>query len=175
MAKRAATAGLLTALALALGYLEHLLPLQLLVPLPGIKLGLSNIVTLFALIALGKRYAFSILLARCLLQGMLFGSVPSLAFSLSGGILAMLVMSLLKQGYPSFFFRHRDQRSRRYMPPDRTDHLCRYLFSKQCCTCLSADFIGGRGHQRVLYRAGRAAISGAFGPYGVGKRYGRVK
>ena len=103
MAKRAATAGLLTALALALGYLEHLLPLQLLVPLPGIKLGLSNIVTLFALIALGKRYAFSILLARCLLQGMLFGSVPSLAFSLSGGILSMLVMSLLKQGYPSFF------------------------------------------------------------------------
>lgn len=90
MAKRAATAGLLTALALALGYLEHLLPLQLLVPLPGIKLGLSNIVTLFALIALGKRYAFSILLARCLLQGMLFGSVPSLAFSLSGGILVCL-------------------------------------------------------------------------------------
>ena len=58
---------MLTALALALSWAERFLPLSLLIPLPGIKLGLANIVTLFALYALGAPQAFAILLCRCFL------------------------------------------------------------------------------------------------------------
>ena len=59
----------LTAMALALSYLENFFPLSLAIPIPGIKLGLANIVTLFALYALGPGQALLILLARCLLGG----------------------------------------------------------------------------------------------------------
>ena len=58
---------MLTALALALSWVERFLPLSLLIPLPGIKLGLANIVTLFALYALGPAQALLILLCRCTL------------------------------------------------------------------------------------------------------------
>ena len=59
----------LTAMALALSYLENFFPLSLAIPIPGIKLGLANIVTLFALYALGPGQALLILLARSLLGG----------------------------------------------------------------------------------------------------------
>lgn len=62
----------LTAMALALSYLENFFPLSLAIPIPGIKLGLANIVTLFALYALGPGQALLILLARCLLGVSLF-------------------------------------------------------------------------------------------------------
>ena len=55
----------LSALALALSYMESFFPLVLLVPLPGVKLGLANIVTLYALYALGFPSALAILLVRC--------------------------------------------------------------------------------------------------------------
>ena len=83
---------LLTALALALSYVERFIPLNLLVPLPGIKLGLANVVTLFSLFSLGPGYALGILISRCLLGALFGGSVSSLFFSLSGGILAFIVM-----------------------------------------------------------------------------------
>lgn len=103
MTKKLTMAGLLTALAFALSYLEHLIPLQAVVPLPGIKLGLANTVTLFALLYLGKRYAFGILAARCILQTALFGSVTGFFFSVCGGLLALGVMSLLFLSYPRNF------------------------------------------------------------------------
>ena len=53
----------LTALALALSYLENFIPLNLFIPLPGVKLGLANIVTVFALYALGAGPALTILIA----------------------------------------------------------------------------------------------------------------
>ena len=64
----------LTAMALALSYLENFFPLSLAIPIPGIKLGLANIVTLFALYALGPGQALLILLARGLL-GAVFAAV----------------------------------------------------------------------------------------------------
>jgi heptaprenyl diphosphate synthase len=103
LTRKLTIAGLMTALALALSYLEHLIPLQAVVPIPGIKLGLANIVTLFALICLEKRYAFGILIARCVLQTLFFGSVTSFCFSISGGILSLVVMSGFVYGYPRFF------------------------------------------------------------------------
>lgn len=87
----------LTALALALSYTENLLPLSLVVPLPGVKLGLANIVTVFALYALGPGQALLILLARCTLGAVFAGNLNALLFSLFGGLLAMGVMILLSR------------------------------------------------------------------------------
>lgn len=67
------------------------------IPLPGIKLGLANIVTVFALYALGAAPAFLILIARCLLGAMFAGNMSALIFSLLGGVSAMAVMALLSR------------------------------------------------------------------------------
>lgn len=91
--KKLTLCALLTALALGLSYAERFLPLQVLIPLPGVKLGLANVVTLVALGVLGKRYAFGVLISRCLL-GAVFGGLTGLAFSLLGGVLALTVMCL---------------------------------------------------------------------------------
>ena len=82
----------LTALALGLSYMENFIPLGLLIPLPGIKLGLANIVTIFALYALGPAQALLILIARCTLGAVFAGNLNALLFSLMGGLSAMLVM-----------------------------------------------------------------------------------
>ena len=90
--KRLALCAVLTALALGLSVMENLFPVTAVIPLPGVKLGLANIVTLFALYQLGAPSALSILVARCLLGSLFAGNFSALLFSLMGGILAMLVM-----------------------------------------------------------------------------------
>lgn len=95
--KRLALCAVLTALALGLSTLENLFPVSLLVPLPGVKLGLANIVTVFALYELGAVPALIILAARCLLGSLFAGNASALIFSLMGGVLAMLVMIGLKR------------------------------------------------------------------------------
>ncbi len=81
----------LTALALALSVAEGLVPLTILIPLPGLRLGLANLVTVYALAALGGGEALLILLARCLLGALLGGNLAALAFSLAGGLLAFVL------------------------------------------------------------------------------------
>ena len=88
---------ILISVALVLSYIERFIPLQMVVPLPGVKLGLANIITLFALYRLGAKPAMSILIARCLLGSLFAGNFSALLYSLMGGILAMLVMIGLKQ------------------------------------------------------------------------------
>lgn len=88
---------MLVALALALSYAERFIPLQLVVPFPGVKLGLANIVTLIALYLLGYPYAFGILIPRCILGAVFGGGITGLLFSLTGGLLAMTVMSLARK------------------------------------------------------------------------------
>ena len=83
---------LLTALALVLSRLERMIPLELVIPLPGVKLGLANTVTLFALYRLNLPAALLILAARCLIGALFSGNMTALAFSLTGGGFAMLVM-----------------------------------------------------------------------------------
>lgn len=95
--KNIALCAVLSALALGLSTLEDLFPLSLIVPLPGVKLGLANIVTVFALYRLGAPEALAILLTRCLLGGLFAGNVSAMLFSLLGGVTAMLVMILLKR------------------------------------------------------------------------------
>lgn len=95
--QRLARAALLTALALGLSWMERFIPLQLLVPLPGIKLGLANLVTLFALYFLGGRMALAILCVRCLLGSLFGGGVTAFCFSITGGLLALAVMALARR------------------------------------------------------------------------------
>lgn len=92
-----ALCAVLAALALGLSTLEVLFPLSLIVPLPGVKLGLANIVTVFALYQLGAGAALAILLTRCLLGGLFAGNVSAMLFSLLGGVTAMLVMIALRR------------------------------------------------------------------------------
>ena len=87
----------LISLALTLSYMERFFPLHLIVPLPGVKLGLANIVSLIALYLLGGKSAYLILALRCILGSAFGGGITSLMFSLTGGTLAMLVMALARR------------------------------------------------------------------------------
>lgn len=82
----------MVSLALALSWFERFIPLQMVVPLPGIKLGLANIVTLVALYLMGAKSAYAILAVRCLMGSIFAGSVTSFIFSITGGTLAMIAM-----------------------------------------------------------------------------------
>lgn len=93
--KKLTLCGMLTALAVVLSLVERLFPLDAVVPVPGVKLGLANIVTLFALTRLSGRDALAILLCRVALSSLLMGSVTAFLFSLFGGLLALAVMGLL--------------------------------------------------------------------------------
>lgn len=84
------TLALYTTLSLAIYAVESAIPP--LVPLPGIKLGLANIITLILLQRHTAKDAFLVLIARMLLSAFLFGQVLSLLYSLAGGILSFAVM-----------------------------------------------------------------------------------
>lgn len=84
-AKALALCAVLVALALGLSYLERFLPLQVAVPLPGVKLGLANIVTLMALYFLGTRPAVTILGLRCFLGSLFGGGCPRWPFPSPAG------------------------------------------------------------------------------------------
>ncbi|NLM77852.1 MAG: Gx transporter family protein [Ruminococcaceae bacterium] len=85
---------LLISLALVLSLVERWIPLELIIPVPGIKLGLANIVTLFAVLRLRPGEAVLIVVTRSLILGVISGPT-TLMFSLSGGLLAFFFMWLL--------------------------------------------------------------------------------
>ena len=93
-AKLAAVCGVCAALALGLSYLESLLPSLL---IPGMRLGLTNVVTVFLLCSVGAKYALAVSLLRITLSAMLFGSFSSFLYSLAGGLLSFAVMWLLQR------------------------------------------------------------------------------
>ena len=94
--KQMTLCAILISMALVLAYMERFIPLQMIVPLPGIKLGLANVVTLMALFFLGTGSAFTILILRCILGAVFGGGISGLAFSLTGGVLSMTVMCIVK-------------------------------------------------------------------------------
>ena len=96
-AKQISLCAMLIALALALSYTERFIPLQMLIPLPGIKLGLANIVTLVALYLFKPKYAFFILIPRCIFGAVFGGGITGLLFSLTGGILALVMMAAVQK------------------------------------------------------------------------------
>ncbi len=93
--KALTTCALLTALALVFSYIEFLLPLNF--GIPGVKLGLANIVVVLALYWLGPRYGLYINIARICLSALLFGSLFSALYALAGGLVSLAVMILLKR------------------------------------------------------------------------------
>ncbi len=93
--KTVALYGLMVALALILSYLEAQIPAFF--AIPGMKLGLTNVVVLVALYCLGARSAMGVNLLRIVLVSILFGNGMSLAYSLAGGMLSSIVMILLKK------------------------------------------------------------------------------
>lgn len=94
--RRLARYALLTALAMALSWLESLVPLAGTVP-PGVKLGLTNLVVIFALYRMSLRDAAVISLIRVVLVAFTFGNSYSFAYSLAGAALSLAVMALLKR------------------------------------------------------------------------------
>ena len=94
MSKKIARWALLTAAALTLSWLESLLPAFGL--LPGMKLGLGNIVVLFALYRMSLRDAAGLSLVKVLLTAASFGNAYSFAYSLAGAVLSLAVMAALK-------------------------------------------------------------------------------
>lgn len=94
-AEKLAYLGVLTALALVFSYLEHLLPLPL--PIPGFKLGLCNVVVLFAAYALGLWEGAILSLVRVSVSALLFGNITSFLFSLFGAILSFLAIVFAKK------------------------------------------------------------------------------
>ena len=94
-AKRLTLCGMLAAVAVVLSLVERMFPLDAIVPVPGVKLGLANVVTLFALTRLSARDAFAIVVTRVAISSLLMGSVSAFLFSLFGGLLSLIVMGIL--------------------------------------------------------------------------------
>ena len=86
--RRAALYGVLTAAALVCGYLE------LLVTVPGVKLGLGNVVILMALERLGAKAGLFLMFIKVIASTLLFANLQMLVFSLAGGLLSWAVMAL---------------------------------------------------------------------------------
>ena len=94
-ARQIALCGLLTAMMLVLGYVESLIPIS--VGIPGIKLGLSNSLLIFAIYMLGAKVSLGLMVLKVVLSGLLFGGVSAMAFSLTGGVVSVMAMILLKR------------------------------------------------------------------------------
>ena len=93
--RKLTTCALLSALALIFSYIEFLLPLSL--GVPGIKIGLANIVVVLALYSLGAGYALAVNLIRIALSALLFGNLFSAVYALCGALFSLAVMQLLKK------------------------------------------------------------------------------
>ena len=88
--------GMCISLALALAYVEMLMP-PLFASVPGIKMGLPNIILIFLLYRRGLVPAITVSLLRMVLVTLLFGNTMAFFYSLAGGVLSMAVMALLKR------------------------------------------------------------------------------
>lgn len=93
--RKIAYLGLLIALAFIFSYVEFLIPVNL--GVPGAKLGLANLVIIVALYTLNSRDAFVLSMVRIVLVGFTFGSMASMLYSLSGGIMSFAVMVIAKR------------------------------------------------------------------------------
>jgi len=93
--KQIARYALLIALAMVLSWLESMVPVSTVVP--GVKLGLTNLVVIFAMYRMSVRDAAVISLIRVVLVSMTFGNAYSFAYSLAGAVLSMIIMVLLQK------------------------------------------------------------------------------
>ena len=96
--KKLAILAMTISLALILSFVESRIPAF--VAIPGIKIGLANIAVIFALYRLGVREAIAVSIVRVIIVSMLFGSVASLIYSVSGAVLSLSIMILFKKLTP---------------------------------------------------------------------------
>ena len=87
---------LFTAVAMVLSYIEAILP-PIWSAIPGIKIGLPNIIIIFLLYRMSVKSAAAVSLVRILLSALLFGNAVTLLYSLAGAILSLTVMAVLKK------------------------------------------------------------------------------
>ena len=95
MKNRVAYFGVFTALALIFSYVETLIPFNF--GIPGIKLGLANLIIVIALYKMKLSDVYLLSIVRVLLNGFIFGNYFSIIYSLAGGLLSLTVMALLKK------------------------------------------------------------------------------
>ena len=93
--RKLANMAMLVALAMIFSYVESLIPINF--GIPGMKLGVANLVTVTGLYFLELPEVFLVVVMRILLPGFLFGNGMSIIYSLAGGILSFLVMALMKR------------------------------------------------------------------------------
>ena len=93
--KKVATLGLCIALSMVLSFIEHQIPP--LVAVPGVKVGLPNLVMVFMLYKIGWKETAIVSIVRVVLVSMIFGSVVSMAYGLVGATLSLIGMVLLKK------------------------------------------------------------------------------
>lgn len=87
--------GLFLAVALICSYIETLIPFSF--GIPGVKLGLTNMVIVLMLYTVGTKESFLVSVLRIVLVGFLFGNLFSILYSFAGGLLSFVVMALLKR------------------------------------------------------------------------------
>lgn len=95
MKTKVAYFGVFTALALIFSYVESLIPIQL--GIPGVKLGLANLIIVIALYKMSIKEAYILSVVRIVLAGFMFGNLFAILYSLSGGILSLTIMCILKK------------------------------------------------------------------------------
>lgn len=95
MSRKITYISLLSVLAIIFGYIESLFPIP--IPIPGIKLGISNIVILFSVYNLKKSDSFLIMLIKVTLTSLLFAGLNTLFYSLLGGVFSIIAMNTAKK------------------------------------------------------------------------------
>lgn len=95
MKNRVAYFGVFTALALIFSYVETLIPFNF--GIPGVKLGLANLIIVIALYKMKLSEVYLLSVVRVLLNGFIFGNYFSIIYSLAGGLLSLTVMALLRK------------------------------------------------------------------------------
>ena len=93
--RRIAVSAMFAALALIFSYIEAILPLS--TGIPGVKLGIANLVVILALYNMNFRYAMGINVIRILVAGLLFNGLFGALYSLAGGVVSLTIMWLLKR------------------------------------------------------------------------------
>jgi uncharacterized membrane protein len=152
-ARKVARFGMLTALALVLGWLDRAIPVTWFLSgaVPGIKLGLANTVLLYAVYLMDWKGCVLLMLAKVFLSGFMFGSMSAILYSLCGGVLSLAVMLLVrrKPGVGALVIALLAAASDAMLlirnPHPRGQMLwCVILIALACLAALAASFIIGR-------------------------------
>jgi len=95
MSRKVAFYGIFAAMAVLMGYIEFILPSP--VPIPGVKLGLANVIVLIAMYFIGNKAALSVSVIRVIISSLLFGGFSGFLYSIAGALVSFAVMSLIKK------------------------------------------------------------------------------